>query len=105
MRGSYDSQTLVEFYIVFWFKIYSLIGAGYPPTLASCAPPCNNSYLDGAGSAVLESDPVKPLVEVDRVLAGDDLAHGGSSLFSPRRHCYCLKTVKDKFFGNGILTE
>merc|ERR1719164_263151 len=36
-------------------------------------------FLDGAGSAVLEPDSVEPLVEVDGVLAGHDLAHGGPS--------------------------
>ena len=32
--------------------------------------------LDSPGSAVLEADAVKPLVQVDGVLAGHHLAHG-----------------------------
>merc|ERR1712062_239008 len=48
------------------------------------------NLLHSTGSAVLEPDTVQPLVQVDGVLPGDDLAHGGPSLFSPRRHSYCL---------------
>ena len=44
-------------------------------------PRCNQAYLDGAGCAVLEPNPVQPLVEVDGVLAGHHLAHGGGLLF------------------------
>jgi len=34
--------------------------------------------LDGSGCTVLEADAVKPLVEVDGVLAGYDFTHGGA---------------------------
>ena len=42
--------------------------------------------LDGPGSAVLEADAVQPLVQVDGVLPGDHLAHGGPLLLVLRRH-------------------
>merc|ERR1719411_1785077 len=42
--------------------------------------------LDCSGSAIFESDTVESLVEVDGVLASDDLAHGSSSLLSLGRH-------------------
>ena len=44
--------------------------------------------LDGPWSSVLEPDAVEPLVEVDSVLAGHDLAHGRTLalLLAFRRH-------------------
>merc|ERR1719186_1259693 len=36
--------------------------------------------LDGPGRLVLEPDSMQSLVHVDRVLAGNDLAHGGDLL-------------------------
>ena len=42
--------------------------------------------LDRPGSAVLEADAVQPLVQVDGVLPGDHLAHGGPLLLVLRRH-------------------
>ena len=44
--------------------------------------------LDGSGCSVLEPDAVEPLVEVDGVLAGHDLAHGRALtlLLAFRRH-------------------
>ena len=37
--------------------------------------------LDSTRSTVLETDAMKPLVEVDGVLAGHNLTHGGGLLF------------------------
>ena len=45
-----------------------------------------NIYLDCARSPVLEADAVEPLVEVDGVLAGHYLAHGGGLVALAGRH-------------------
>ena len=60
--------------------------SGYLLTRQAAQRGRNLTYLDSAGRAVLEPDPVQPLVQVDGVLAGHDLAHGGPSLLSLGRH-------------------
>jgi hypothetical protein len=40
--------------------------------------------LDGAGSTVLEANSMQSFVEIDGVLASDDLTHGGPLLLTLR---------------------
>ncbi len=48
--------------------------------------------LDGSWSSVLKPDAVEPLVEVDGVLAGHNLAHGRALalLIALRRHIFFI---------------
>lgn len=50
-------------------------------------------FLDGAGSAVLEPDPVEALVQIDGVLAGHHLAHGRALLLTFGSHSRGLKNT------------
>merc|ERR1719477_21749 len=73
----------------------SLVQAGVDPDILGAHLLLSKllDLLNSSGCAILEPNTVQPLVHVDGVLTGNDLAHGGATLLlSAWRHYYWYLT-------------